>query len=73
MDESCFAIQLCIIDDSLDLIITIMREPQLHRIIALTKLKRKTYKRMKQTLFKAKIELFQNVINRCQKYLQMAQ
>ena len=39
-----------------------MSEPQLHQIIALTKLKSKTYKRMRQTLFKAKNELIQNVI-----------
>ena len=39
-----------------------MRQLQLHQIIALTKLKSKTCKRMRQTLFKAKIELYQNMI-----------
>ena len=39
-----------------------MREPQLLQIIALTKLKSKTYKIMRQILFKAKTELLQNVI-----------
>ena len=44
------------------IVIIKIREPQLHQIITFTKLKSKTYKRMRRTLFKANNELFQNVI-----------